>query len=106
MYILKRIMVSIQPSDPVIVNPRGKMPVGVSDFTKLASGDYCFIDKSLFIKEFLDAGDDVSLITRPRRFGKTINLNMLCCFLRQAATEKEDLFKGLVINQAGEQYQQ
>ena len=66
-----------------IVNPEGKMPVGVSDFTELVWEDYCFVDKSLFIKELLDSGDKVSLITRPRRFGKTLNLSMLCCFLRQ-----------------------
>jgi len=62
-----------------IVNPRGKLPVGLSNFAKLAGGDYCFVDKTLFIKEVLDAGDDVTLITRPRRFGKTINMDMLVC---------------------------
>ncbi|MEM7495536.1 MAG: AAA family ATPase [Myxococcota bacterium] len=67
-----------------IVNPGGKMPVGVSDFAKLARGDYCFVDKSLFIKQVLDTGDDVTLITRPRRFGKTINMNMLRCFLQES----------------------
>ncbi|MEM7588679.1 MAG: AAA family ATPase [Myxococcota bacterium] len=88
-----------------IVNPQGKMPVGISNFAQLVQGDYCFVDKSLFIKEILDAGDGVSLITRPRRFGKTINLNMLCCFLQQPAGEKEDLFDGLAISQQGTQYQ-
>ncbi|MEM7402948.1 MAG: AAA family ATPase, partial [Myxococcota bacterium] len=89
-----------------IVNPSGKIPVGVSDFAKLRQGGYCFVDKTLFIKEFLDIGAEVTLITRPRRFGKTINLDMLCRFLRQPASDKEDLFAGLAISKAGQQYQQ
>ncbi|MEM7403285.1 MAG: AAA family ATPase, partial [Myxococcota bacterium] len=89
-----------------IVNPTGKVPVGVSDFAKLRQGGYCFVDKTLFIKEFLDVGAEVTLITRPRRFGKTINLDMLCRFLRQPASDNEDLFAGLAISKAGQQYQQ
>ncbi|MEM7588586.1 MAG: AAA family ATPase [Myxococcota bacterium] len=90
----------------LIVNSRGKMPVGVSDFAKLVQGDYCFVDKSLFIKELLDSGDDVSLITRPRRFGKTMNLNMLRCFLHWPSNHQPDLFEGLAISRAGERYLQ
>lgn len=91
--------------DPII-NPQGKMPVGVSDFTELVREDYCFVDKSLFIKELLDSGDKVALITRPRRFGKTLNLSMLRAFLRQATDEQNDLFDDLAIGQAGESYRQ
>ncbi|MEM7402835.1 MAG: AAA family ATPase, partial [Myxococcota bacterium] len=89
-----------------IVNPTGKMPVGISDFAELVREDYCFVDKTLFIKEFLDVGGKVTLITRPRRFGKTINLDMLCRFLRQPASDKEDLFAGLAISKVPPQYQQ
>ncbi|MEM7588821.1 MAG: AAA family ATPase [Myxococcota bacterium] len=113
-----------------IVNAAGKLPVGVSSFAKLVQGDYCFVDKTLLIKEILDSGDDVILITRPRRFGKTINMNMLHCFLqapkgfaqlgtspREAlrakaekpaagATPSRDLFDGLAINQQRTQYRQ
>ncbi|MEM7402753.1 MAG: AAA family ATPase, partial [Myxococcota bacterium] len=92
--------------DNPIVNPSGKIPVGVSDFAKLRQEGYCFVDKTLFIKEFLDIGGDVTLITRPRRFGKTINLDMLCRFLRQPASDKEDLFEGLAISKAPQKYQQ
>ncbi|MEM7402981.1 MAG: AAA family ATPase [Myxococcota bacterium] len=92
--------------DNPIVNPSGKIPVGVSDFAKLRQEGYCFVDKTLFIKEFLDIGAEVTLITRPRRFGKTINLDMLCRFLRRPASDKEDLFEGLAISQAGRKYQQ
>ncbi|MEM7589343.1 MAG: AAA family ATPase, partial [Myxococcota bacterium] len=107
------------PKHSPIINPQGKPPVGLSNFAKLAGGDYCFVDKSLFIKEVLDAGDDVILITRPRRFGKTMNMNMLHCFLRAPEVfapkgstkpqhnekENQDLFDGLAISRAGEAYQ-
>ncbi|MEM7588802.1 MAG: AAA family ATPase [Myxococcota bacterium] len=89
-----------------IRNPQGKMPVGISSFAQLLQGDYCFVDKTLFIQEILDAGDGVTLITRPRRFGKTINLSMLCAFLRQPAQKQNDLFDSLAISRQGMQYQQ
>ncbi len=61
-----------------------KLPVGISDFKDVITGNYCYVDKSLFIKEVLDKGDKILLIPRPRRFGKTLNLSMLkyfydCC---------------------------
>ncbi len=65
---------------------RAMLPIGVSDFGKLIrhknseDNHYLFIDKSLFIKDFIDAGDEIALITRPRRFGKTMNLSMLQYF--------------------------
>ena len=59
-----------------IVKATGKMLVGVSDFTELVQEGYCFVDKTLFTKELLDSGDKLSLINRPRRFGKNINLNI------------------------------
>ena len=87
-----------------IVNPKGDMPVGVSDFAELVQDGYCFVDKTLFIQELLDSGDKVSLITRPRRFGKTINLDMLCKFFQQPAGGKGDLFEGLAIAKTGDKY--
>jgi len=89
---------------PTIINPEGKLPRGVSNFPKLAEGDYTFIDKSLFIKDVLDNGDDIMLITRPRRFGKTLNMSMLHEFLTKAPTEK-DPFEGLAIQNADASYQ-
>jgi len=61
-----------------------KISVGESDFKKIISGNYYYVDKSLFIKEIIDRGDTVILIPRPRRFGKTLNISMLkyfydCC---------------------------
>ncbi|MCP5107294.1 MAG: AAA family ATPase, partial [bacterium] len=57
-----------------------KLPVGISDFKIIIEGNYCYVDKTLFIKEILDRGDAIILIPRPRRFGKTLNLSMLKYF--------------------------
>lgn len=54
-----------------------KLPIGVSDFKDIVSGGYCYVDKTLFIKEIMDKGDKILLVPRPRRFGKTLNLSML-----------------------------
>ncbi len=56
------------------------LPVGKSDFKTVIEGNYCYIDKTLFIKEVIDRGDTILLIPRPRRFGKTLNLSMLNYF--------------------------
>ena len=51
-----------------------KIPIGTKSFSRLIEGNYYFVDKTLMIQEFLERGTDVTLITRPRRFGKTINM--------------------------------
>ena len=51
--------------------------IGIQDFEKIRSENYFYIDKTSFIKEWWESGDDVTLITRPRRFGKTLNMSML-----------------------------
>jgi len=61
-----------------------KLPIGISDFKDIVTGNYYYVDKTLFIKEIIDSGDKILLIPRPRRFGKTLNLSMLkyfydCC---------------------------
>ncbi|TSJ80742.1 MAG: ATP-binding protein [Candidatus Cardinium sp.] len=53
-----------------------KLPIGVSNFHKLVSNDYLFCDKTAMIADFLEKGDEVTLITRPRRWGKTLNMSM------------------------------
>ncbi|MEO1219613.1 MAG: AAA family ATPase, partial [Bacteroidota bacterium] len=60
---------------------RPRICTGTSSFAKLLSEGDVFVDKSLFIKEFLESADEVSLITRPRRWGKSLNMDMLKCFL-------------------------
>jgi len=61
-----------------------KLPIGVSDFKDIVTGNYYYVDKTLFIKEIIDSGDKILLLPRPRRFGKTLNLSMVgyfydCC---------------------------
>lgn len=58
-----------------------KLPIGISDYIR-AQEDYYYVDKTLLIKEFLDSKPLVSLFTRPRRFGKTLNMDMLRVFLK------------------------
>ena len=83
------------------------LPVGGEDFRELIDKEFCFVDKTLLIKEFLDNKNiKVSLITRPRRFGKTLNLSMLHYFFAKKVKNKptEGLFNGLKISEAGDQY--
>ena len=54
--------------------------IGIQDFEKLRERKCFYVDKTMFIKEWWENADDVTLITRPRRFGKTINMSMLECF--------------------------
>lgn len=68
---------------------RKPLPVGVDDFEKLIRNGYYYVDKTLFIRELLDKKGDVSLFTRPRRFGKTLTLSMLKCFLKIQAVRRE-----------------
>ena len=56
--------------------------IGVQDFGKMIQNQYFYIDKTAFIKEWWENGDEVTLITRPRRFGKTLTLSMLEYFFR------------------------
>ena len=56
--------------------------IGIQDFERIITKNLFYIDKTNFIKEWWESGDSVTLITRPRRFGKTLNLNMLNYFFR------------------------
>jgi len=90
---------------PRIINPQGEMPIGVSCFKELIEDEYAFFDKSLFIKEIIDTKNKVMLITRPRRFGKTLNMSMLHRFLSETPRD-QDIFNGLAIQEVGKEYQQ
>ena len=84
---------------------RKAMPIGVDDFREMVTKKYCFVDKTRFIKEILEGHSKVTLITRPRRFGKTLNLSMLRYFFALENGEKNrELFAGLDIERAGEEY--
>lgn len=71
--------------------------IGKQDFAALREGGYFFVDKTGFIKEWWESADDITLITRPRRFGKTLNMSMINCFFSEKYKKRRDLFEGLSI---------
>ena len=71
--------------------------IGIQNFEKMIAGNYFYIDKTLFIKEWWENGDDVTLIARPRRFGKTLNMSMLETFFSLDYADKGYLFENLDI---------
>ncbi len=74
-----------------------KLPIGIDDFEELIRDNYYFIDNSLLIKELHQNGAKVTLITRPRRFGKTLNLSMIKYFYDLRAAEGIKLFENLAV---------
>lgn len=72
------------------------LPIGTDDFEKVRENDYYYVDKSLMIKDFIEMRDEVALITRPRRFGKTLNMTMLRDFF-DITKDSRGLFKSLAI---------
>lgn len=82
-----------------------QMPIGIEDFKQLIDKNYYFVDKTGFIRQLIDGHSAVTLITRPRRFGKTLTLSMLDWFFSMEKEEKSRLlFQNLAINQAGDSY--
>ena len=79
---------------------RKKLPIGIDGFEKIRTNDFYYIDKTLFIKELLQNWGEVNLFTRPRRFGKTLNMSMLKCFFEIGSGPV--LFEGLKIMQERE----
>ena len=71
--------------------------IGNQDFESIRRENYFYVDKTHFIKEWWECGDSVTLINRPRRFGKTLNMNMLEKFFSVEYAGREDLFQGLCI---------
>ncbi len=71
--------------------------IGVQDFEKIIQEDYFYVDKTPFIKEWWESGDSVTLIARPRRFGKTLNMSMLEQFFSINYANRGDLFEKLAI---------
>ncbi|MEE1191620.1 MAG: AAA family ATPase [Blautia sp.] len=85
------------------------IPIGIDNFKEIITGGYYYVDKTLLIKELLDLTGKVNLFTRPRRFGKTLNLSMLQAFFENTGDEEEnqkrrELFKHLQIMNAGDAY--
>lgn len=81
-----------------------KLPVGIDDFKKTILQDYYFVDKTLLIKELIDLKGEVNLFTRPRRFGKTLNMSMLQYFFEISEENNKEIFLDLKIARTGEQY--
>ena len=76
---------------------RKKLPIGIDGFEKIRTNDFYYVDKTMFIAELLQNWGEVNLFTRPRRFGKTLNMSMLKCFFEIGG--KKELFNGLQISQ-------
>ena len=89
--------------DNAILSPKKPLPIGVSDF-KSATTNYYYVDKTLLIRDFLNAIPMVSLFTRPRRFGKTLNMDMLRVFFEKTPEDTSIYFKDKYIWQCGEYY--
>lgn len=94
------------PDETIHINHFAKnksLPIGVSDF-KLATTGYYYVDKTLMIRDFLDKKPMVSLFTRPRRFGKTLNMDMLRVFFEKTNEDTSVYFKDKQIWQCGDYY--
>jgi hypothetical protein len=89
--------------DNAILSPKKPLPIGVSDF-KSATTNYYYVDKTLLIRDFLNAIPMVSLFTRPRRFGKTLNMDMLRVFFEKTSDNTSIYFKDKYIWQYGDYY--
>ncbi len=79
------------------MNGKPVVNIGIQRFDKLREQGAFYIDKTDFIKEWWETGSEVTLITRPRRFGKTLNMSMLECFFSRKYEGRADLFDGLSI---------
>ena len=71
--------------------------IGTQDFEKMIQRNCFYVDKTGFIKEWWESEDEVTLITRPRRFGKTLNMSMLNCFFSNKYADRGELFEKLEI---------
>lgn len=80
------------------------LPIGIDNFELLITKGYYYVDKTLLIKKLLDGASMVSLFTRPRRFGKSLNLSMLQYYFEKTEADRKTLFEGLAISNAGEKY--
>lgn len=89
-----------------------QLPVGIDDFKKLRENGFYYVDKSFMIKELLDSRSEVSVFTRPRRFGKTLAMSMLKYYFEDVTAldgkqpDNSGLFEGLKIMDAGEKYRE
>ena len=94
-------------TDKVVNTQKGQkkkpLPIGISDFKK-ATSDYYYVDKTLLIRDFIDSKPQVSLFTRPRRFGKTLTMDMLRVFFEKTDEDTSKYFKNKAIWACGDYY--
>ncbi len=81
-----------------------RLGIGIDNFEEMIVKNYYYIDKTDLIKKLLDHGSKVTLFTRPRRFGKSLNLSMLRCYFEKSEKDNGYLFEGLSISNEGEDY--
>ncbi len=83
-----------------------RLPIGIESFKRIIKENYYYVDKTKLIKDILDRGGLVNLFTRPRRFGKTLNMSMLRYYFEKPidGVSNKELFEGLNIASAGERY--
>ena len=81
------------------------LPIGISDY-RLASSEYYYVDKTMMIRDFIDERPMVSLFTRPRRFGKTLNMDMLRTFFEKTEEDTSVYFKDKKIWACGKKYRE
>lgn len=93
----------VQSTKNPSLKKRLPLPIGISDY-KLATTEYYYVDKTLLIRDFLDSRPMVSLFTRPRRFGKTLNMDMLRVFFEKTEEDTSVYFQDKLIWQYGEEY--
>lgn len=86
-------------------SPLLPLPIGISDYRRAVS-EYYYVDKTMMIKEFLDEKPMVSLFTRPRRFGKTLNMDMLRTFFEKTEEDTSVYFRSKLIWKQGKKYQE
>ncbi|MCI9141010.1 MAG: AAA family ATPase [Lachnospiraceae bacterium] len=89
--------------EPGAVTEKKTLPIGISDYIR-AQSEYYYVDKTLLIREFLDKKPLVSLFTRPRRFGKTLNMDMLRVFFEISQEDTSLYFRDKAIWSCGEEY--
>ena len=93
----------------MVIIMKKALPIGVENFEDMIRSGYYYVDKTMFIKELLDLKGKVNLFTRPRRFGKTLNLSMLRYFFEDAGDSErnktnKELFRGMKIWNEGDIY--
>lgn len=91
----RKVAISLGPCD---IDGDAAVSIGNQGFDSIRESGYFYIDKTYFIDEWWESGDAVTLITRPRRFGKTLNMSMLECFFSVRYRGRKDMFDGLYIS--------